>query len=85
MSDDDPVRRRRAAIAAWTKRGTRLGYLAFAAASVAVAWGLLDDFTPTMGRLATIGLVAGCVLLAPSIVVSYMVKAAEKHDRELGV
>lgn len=85
MSDDDPVRRQRALIKRWTTHGTRLGYVAFAGASVAVGWGLIDDFTPNVGRLATIGLVLGCLFLAPSIVVSYMVKAAEKEDRLRGV
>ncbi|MEY4365325.1 MAG: hypothetical protein RLZZ305_669 [Actinomycetota bacterium] len=33
----------------------------------------------------TVSLVAGSVLLAPSIVLGYAVKAAEREDRERGI
>jgi UPF0716 family protein affecting phage T7 exclusion len=41
-------------------------------------------FSPTMATLVTISFVIGCVLLAPSIIVGYAVKAAERDDRERG-
>jgi hypothetical protein len=37
-----------------------------------------------MATLVTISFVIGCVLLAPSIILGYAVKAAERDDRERG-
>ena len=81
----DPIRRRRSLIAVWTKRANRFGYLAFGVSIVAVAVGLIDTFTPLIGRLATAGLVIGSILLAPAIVLGYAIKSAEKEDRINGV
>jgi hypothetical protein len=81
----DPVRQRRSLIAVWTKRANRFGYLAFGVSIVAVAVGLIDTFTPLIGRLATAGLVIGSILLAPAIVLGYAIKSAEKEDRLNGV
>ena len=46
---------------------------------------LITDFTAIMASLVVGALVAGSVLLAPSIVIGYAVKAAERDDRERGV
>jgi len=48
---------------------------------VAVFSGLATSFTPLVGELAAGGLVVGSILLAPSIVLGYAIKAAEKEDR----
>jgi len=45
------------------------------------ASGLATSFTPLVGELAAGGLVVGSILLAPSIVLGYAIKAAEKEDR----
>jgi hypothetical protein len=50
-----------------------------------VTYGLVADFTPMIGRLATGGLIVGSILLAPAIVLGYAIKAAERDDRERGV
>ena len=42
-------------------------------------------FTAVMATLVIISLVIGCVLLAPSIVLGYAVKAADRDDRERGL
>jgi hypothetical protein len=42
---------------------------------------LASSFTPLVGKLATGGLVVGSILLAPSIVLGYAIKAAEREDR----
>jgi hypothetical protein len=42
------------------------------------------EFTAVMATLVIIAFVIGCVLLAPSIVLGYAVKAAEREDRERG-
>lgn len=84
-SESDPVRRRRAVIARWTNRANRAGYGAFGVSIAAVTVGLVADFTPTIGRVATGGLIVGSILLAPAIVLGYAIKAAEKDDRARGV
>jgi len=43
-----------------------------------------SGFSPLMADLVIIAFVIGCVLLAPSIIVGYAVKAAERDDRERG-
>jgi hypothetical protein len=48
---------------------------------VAVFSGLATSFTPLVGQISTGGLVIGSILLAPSIVLGYAIKAAEKEDR----
>jgi hypothetical protein len=42
-------------------------------------------FKGPLVTLVTVSLIAGCVLLAPSIVLGYAVKAAEREDRENGL
>ncbi|MEY2762616.1 MAG: hypothetical protein RLZZ48_408 [Actinomycetota bacterium] len=84
-SQSDPVRLRRAVIARWTARANRAGYGAFGVSIAAVTYGLVADFTPMIGRLATGGLIVGSILLAPAIVLGYAIKAAERDDRERGV
>jgi hypothetical protein len=79
-----PIRVRRAQIAKWTLLANRVGYLfvALAMALFFIAFAL--GFSPTMATLVIVTFVIGCVLLAPSIIVGYAVKAAERDDRERG-
>jgi len=81
---DDPIRARRAQVAKWTLLANRVGYLfvALAMALFFIAFAL--GFSSTMAGLVIATLVIGCVLLAPSIVIGYAVKAAERDDRERG-
>lgn len=80
----DPVRVRRAQIAKWTLLANRVGYL-FVALSIALfVIAFAVGFSSTMATLVIISLVIGCVLLAPSIILGYAVKAAERDDRERG-
>lgn len=80
----DPIRARRAQVAKWTLLANRVGYLfvALAMALFFIAFAL--GFSSTMAGLVVATLVIGCVLLAPSIVLGYAVKAAERDDRERG-
>ena len=80
----DPVRARRARVARWTRVANRVGYGLLAAAVVLFFVALLTEFTSTLAALVIAALVGACVLLAPSIVLGYAVKAAEREDRELG-
>jgi hypothetical protein len=80
----DPVRVRRAQVAKWTLLANRVGYL-FVAVSIALfVIAFAVGFSSTMASLVIISFVIGCVLLAPSIIIGYAVKAAERDDRERG-
>ena len=80
----DPVRARRAQVARWTALANRVGYLLLAVAVVLFFVALAVGFNATMATLVVAALVAACVLLAPSIILGYAVKAAEREDRERG-
>jgi hypothetical protein len=83
-SDVDPVRRRRAAAQRIARIASRVGYSLIAVAVVVFFVALVTDFDATMAAIITAALIAGCVLLAPAIIVGYAVKAAEREDRERG-
>jgi len=80
----DPVRARRARIAKWTLLANRVGYLFVALAMALFFMAFAFGFTATMATLVIVALVIGCALLAPSIVIGYAVKAAERDDVEHG-
>ena len=80
----DPVRARRARIAKWTPLANRVGYLFVALAMALFFMAFAFGFTATMASLVIVALVIGCALLAPSIVIGYAVKAAERDDLEHG-
>ena len=79
---DDPVRQRRAQVAKYTLLANRVGYLLYAATIACFVFAFALGFNSTMVGIMTFGLVAGSILLAPSIVLGYAVKAAEREDRE---
>lgn len=83
-SADDPVRRRRAQVARWTLLANRIGYLVLALSVSLFVMAFALGFTSTMATLIIINLVVSFVLLAPSIVLGYAVKAAERDDVERG-
>jgi heme/copper-type cytochrome/quinol oxidase subunit 3 len=83
--DDDPVRRRREQVARWTLVANRLGYVFLALAVALFFLALVLGFSAPMAALVVVALVVAFVLLAPSIVLGYAVKAAEREDRERGV
>jgi hypothetical protein len=81
----DPVRERRARIARINEIANRIGYALFA---IAMACFLIAFFVGFKGPLVTAVpacLIAGSILLAPSIVIGYAVKAAERDDLENGL
>jgi membrane-bound ClpP family serine protease len=81
----DPVLARRARIAHWTLLANRVGYL-FVGAAVALFFiALAVGFSSAMATAVIVTFVIGCALLAPSIVIGYAVKAAEREDRERGL
>jgi archaellum biogenesis protein FlaJ (TadC family) len=81
----DPVRTRRAQVARWTALANRAGYLLLTVAVVLFFVALAVGFSGTMATLVVVALIAACVLLAPSIILGYAVRAAEREDRERGL
>ena len=84
MSDADPVRARRAQVARWTLLANRTGYLCFAVAIAVFVIGFAVGFRGALVAVVVANLVVGSVLLAPSIVLGYAIKAAERDDHEHG-
>jgi hypothetical protein len=84
-SSDDPVRRRRAQVAKWTLLANRVGYLLLALAMALFVIAFAIGFNSTMAGLIVASLLVSFALLAPSIVLGYAVKAAERDDVERGV
>ena len=80
----DPVRVKRAMVAKWTLLANRVGYLFVALAMALFVIAFAVGFNSVMATLVLISFGIGCVLLAPSIILGYTVKAAERDDRERG-
>jgi len=85
VHEEDPIRRRRAQVARWTLLANRVGYLFLAAAVALFFIALGVGFSGAMAGLVIGTLVISFALLAPSIVLGYAVKAAERDDRERGI
>jgi hypothetical protein len=81
----DPVRLRRARAARAAELGQRTGYALFLLAVVLFAAGLASDFPAWAATGVVAALITGSVVLAPSIVIGYAVRAAEREDRERGL
>lgn len=81
---DDPVRARRAKIARINQTAKRAGYLLFLVAVVVFGVGAAGRFTPTIVAIVVSSLAVGSVLLVPTIIIGYGVRAAERDDRRAG-
>ena len=80
----DPLLEQRARAARWAARGQRLGYLLFALSMTVFVFGLITGFTAGVSRIVVAGLITGSIVLAPSIIAGYAVKAAIRDDIEHG-
>jgi len=81
----DPVRRRREQVRRVVTFANRLGYLLLLVAVVVFFVALATGFTAALATVVIVALVTACVLLAPSIVLGYAVRAADREDRERGL
>lgn len=81
----DPVRARRARVAHWTLLANRIGYLVLALAIALFVVAFAFGFSPTLAGLVIVLMITSFSLLAPSIILGYAVKAAERDDRERGL
>ena len=82
--DTDPVRARRAQIAKWTLLANRVGYLALALAVALFVIAFMVGFSAPMATLVVAAMIVSFVLLVPSIILGYAVKAAERDDLQHG-
>lgn len=71
----------RARVLRWTNAGQRVGYVMFGLFLVVVVAGLALGFNVALAVLGIASLVIGSLVLAPSIVLAYGVRAAEKEER----
>ncbi len=78
----DPVLVRRARIGRAVAAGKRVGYGLWLVAIVVFTVGAATSFRPAMVTCVIGCLAVGSVLLAPSIVISYGIRAADREDRE---
>lgn len=83
-SEPDPILVQRAKAKRLTDLGQRIGFLLYGMAIVVFLVGLLTDFNSAVATIVTFGVVAGSLVLAPSILGAYMVKAAVRDDLEHG-
>ncbi len=81
----DPVRERRKKIAHLNLLANRIGYLLWALAISCFVMAFAFGFKGPLVTAVIVLLVAGSILLAPSIIIGYAVKAAERDDREKGL
>ena len=80
----DPVRARRAQIARWTLLANRVGYLFLALAVALFVIAFMVGFSAPMATLVVAAMIVSFVLLVPSIILGYAVKAAERDDLQHG-
>lgn len=77
----DPVLARRERIRKLTELGQRIGYSCFALAVVLFVIAFIAQFPSWMVTVIIAAMVVGSLVLAPSIVFAYGVKAADAEDR----
>jgi len=80
---DDPVLARRARISRLVVQAQRVGYSLWLVAIAVFVLGAVTGFRPVMVTIVIGCLGVGSALLAPSIVIGYGVKAADREDRGL--
>ena len=78
----DDVAARRARLKRVASLGQRAGYGLYAASLVCGAAGIRWGYTPLLSTLIAVALVVGSMLLLPTIIMSYGIRAAEREERE---
>ncbi len=71
-------------MAKWTLLANRVGYLFLAAAMALFVIAFAVGFNAIMATLIIVSMFVSFALLAPSIVLGYAVKAADRDDAEHG-
>jgi hypothetical protein len=81
----DPVRVRRAKVAKYNLLANRIGYIFWAISMSTFVMAFAFGFKGPLVTVVIATLIIGSILLAPSIIIGYAVKAAEREDRENGL
>lgn len=79
---EDPVLRRRRAVERWTLLANGVGYLVLALSVALFVIAFAVGFSSALAGAVIASLLVSFVLLAPSIVLGYAVKAADREDAE---
>lgn len=78
---EDPILARRRRIGHWADVGQRLGYLLFGVAVVLFVVAIATDLPRVVVSAVILTMALGSLVLAPSIVLGYGVRAADREDR----
>jgi hypothetical protein len=78
----DPVLVQRARVQRVANLAKRAGYMLFLASMVLFFVALATDLPSGLTAAAAGTLIAGCVVLAPAILLGYAVRGAERDDEE---
>ena len=81
---NDPVRSRRQKISRVNNAANRLGYLLWGIAMACFVTAFIVGFKGLLVDMVIACIIAGSILLAPSVIIGYAVKAAERDDLENG-
>ncbi len=79
---DDPILAKRARIRVQATLGQRVGYAAYAVATVLFFIGLATSFSdPLVFAIVTL-MIVGSIVLAIAIQVGYAIRGAERHEED---
>ena len=81
-TETDPIIERRAVIRARANLGQRIGYIAYALATVGFFFGLFTRFSSPLVTFVIIMLIGGSIVLAIAIQVGYAIRGAERHEED---
>jgi hypothetical protein len=84
VTELDPLLAKRRRIQRLAQIGQRVGYALYGIAVVGFFVALITGFSSAWVTIIITSMGIGSVFLAPAIVASYAVKAADREDRELG-
>ena len=82
--NNDPILARRRELGRLAAAGKRIGYSLFGIAMVVFVIAFFTSFNGAVVPIVALALVIGSVVLAPSMVMSYGVRAADREDRMRG-
>jgi len=78
----DPILEQRERVRRIATTAKRVGYVLFLLAMVLFFAALATGLSGALVTATTVALIAGCVVLAPAILLGYAVKGAERDDAE---
>ena len=80
----DPILAQRERVRRIANAAKRTGYMLFLASIVLFFVALAADLPAALITAAAVSLIAGCVVLAPAILLGYAIRGAEREDAERG-